>query len=226
MTWDKLFERGYRINFNTKFLAWKSLFWFHNETYNAWSHLIGVFYFLYMMVVVLKTTDGNSGVARWPLFLQALCAIFLFACSSIYHIQCCVNKELNCLCRKFDYSAIAVLMAGISISPFYYGFYNEELLAYRSIWLISTSVCCFSALVVILAYEKASQVLKASLFFTASISSFGGFLHLAFWQDEYEFESKPWFTGYGIIAGGALIYALKFPEKYFKSTFDYLGASH
>jgi adiponectin receptor len=42
--------RGYRINFNTKKKICRSLFLLHNETVNVWSHIIGVFVFIGLMI--------------------------------------------------------------------------------------------------------------------------------------------------------------------------------
>jgi adiponectin receptor len=41
-TIDNIFiKRGYRVNFNSYYKAFKSLFMLHNELVNVWSHLIG-----------------------------------------------------------------------------------------------------------------------------------------------------------------------------------------
>jgi hypothetical protein len=42
--------RGYRIGFNTKAKILKSIFMLHNESVNVWSHLIGVFVFIALLI--------------------------------------------------------------------------------------------------------------------------------------------------------------------------------
>jgi predicted membrane channel-forming protein YqfA (hemolysin III family) len=66
--WDELFERGFRVNFNTKLLAWQSIFWVHNETVNIWSHMLAIFYFAGVILYLINVTDATSPVPRWPLF--------------------------------------------------------------------------------------------------------------------------------------------------------------
>jgi predicted membrane channel-forming protein YqfA (hemolysin III family) len=54
-------------------------------------------------------------------------------------------------------------------------------------------------------------------------------IHLAYYSDpkySFEFSSRPWFFGGTIYSLGAIIYALKCPEKYVKVKFDIVGASH
>jgi hypothetical protein len=41
---------GYRINFNTIGKSLKSLFMLHNESVNVWSHLIGAFFFVFLIL--------------------------------------------------------------------------------------------------------------------------------------------------------------------------------
>jgi predicted membrane channel-forming protein YqfA (hemolysin III family) len=43
---------GYRINYNTNWLALRSLFQLHNETGNVWTHLIGVLMFVWFTIYV------------------------------------------------------------------------------------------------------------------------------------------------------------------------------
>ena len=49
MLHNKHILRGYRINFDSHWKLFKSLFWLHNETINVWSHLMGMFLFFYIL---------------------------------------------------------------------------------------------------------------------------------------------------------------------------------
>lgn len=40
---------GYRVNFDNPKRLIRSLFMLHNETVNIWSHLLGVFFFLFLI---------------------------------------------------------------------------------------------------------------------------------------------------------------------------------
>ena len=63
-------ERGYRINFKSYALAYKSLFILHNESVNVWSHLCGsvVFMVLIFYTVIYMappSTIYGSTLERW-----------------------------------------------------------------------------------------------------------------------------------------------------------------
>jgi predicted membrane channel-forming protein YqfA (hemolysin III family) len=103
---------------------------------------------------------------------------------------------------------------------------DENLIVWRYIWMTTTLFCAALALIIILCQENASAVLKSILFNIAALSSFGGLLHLQYFQDEFPFDIFPFILAGGIVAVGTFCYSIKFPERYFKSTFDILGSSH
>ena len=47
---NEYIKRGYRINFKSKKLLAKSLFMVHNESVNVWTHLLGVFIFIALIM--------------------------------------------------------------------------------------------------------------------------------------------------------------------------------
>lgn len=47
---NKFIKTGYRIGFNTKGRICKSLFMLHNESINIWSHIMGVLFFIGLLV--------------------------------------------------------------------------------------------------------------------------------------------------------------------------------
>ena len=50
--------------------------------------------------------------------------------------------------------------------------------------------------------------------------------YYSFEDQVYKFAMWPWLGG-GILYGiGAILYAIRFPERYFKRTFDIFGSSH
>lgn len=67
------------------------------------------------------------------------------------------------------------------------------------------------------------------VFLIAGWSCGPGLLHLTYWTPTQYLSNWviwPWLTGGILYAIGAIIYALKVPEKYFKQTFDIWGSSH
>ena len=54
-----------------------------------------------------------------------------------------------------------------------------------------------------------------------------GLIHLGYFVDaahmQTDFLIWPWLTGGLIYSAGAILYAIGFPERYFKKKFDYFG---
>ncbi len=57
---------GYRINYNSWKQILSSLFEWHNETVNIWTHLLGFIVFT-ILLMVLGLTNMGEGVYRHPL---------------------------------------------------------------------------------------------------------------------------------------------------------------
>jgi len=75
--------------------------------------------------------------------------------------------------------------------------------------------------------------MRAVIYIVAGLSAGAPFFYLqlfAFGDDkEYylpEFSLFPWALGGAIYIGGATLYALRIPEKYYPYKFDHCGASH
>jgi hypothetical protein len=51
---------GYRINFNTNFRILRSLCKLHNETVNVWSHIMGVTFFIALLIWTLVFINAYS----------------------------------------------------------------------------------------------------------------------------------------------------------------------
>lgn len=51
---NEYIHNGYRLNFTSTRKIFKSLFMLHNESVNVWSHLLGVFLFLILVIYVVS----------------------------------------------------------------------------------------------------------------------------------------------------------------------------
>jgi adiponectin receptor len=121
------------------------------------------------------------------------------------------------------------MIAGSTTSVFYYGFYCEQVAFWRNLWMGLVWVCCLFALAISLFPSSKRPWLNALVWIIAGYSSTPGFFHLAYYSDKryvFDFDGRPWFIGGAIYAIGAIIYALKIPERYVKVKFDIVGASH
>lgn len=128
-------EYGYR---KTKSIydTFCTLFSFHNETMNIWSHLIG---FICVVVAGIHITwdlvqDSITSAAEvFALETYVVCAAICLFCSTLYHLFMCISEECHDCLLKLDQSGIALLMTGSFLPAVYYGRYSSFALVDR--WL-------------------------------------------------------------------------------------------
>jgi adiponectin receptor len=132
----KLIESGWRINFDSYPKAFGTFFMLHNETVNIWSHFIGCGIFICLLVLVLMNDLGDDPtVPKWPLIVHLIAYALMMGASSYYHLFMCVSIETQVRLLNFDYTGIGVSIFGTITSMFYYGYWCEEFLFYRHLWL-------------------------------------------------------------------------------------------
>jgi adiponectin receptor len=117
-------EYGYRKPNSFKH-ALLTLFSFHNETMNIWSHLIGA---ICVLVVGVQCSFEFFASSMPPLELIALevyisCATICLLLSAVFHWLCCCSEEANSTLLKMDFAGIALLITGSYVPGIYYGFH-------------------------------------------------------------------------------------------------------
>jgi adiponectin receptor len=120
--------------------AISTLFIWHNETINIWSHLIAFLVFIGFVIedVVVFSND------RMPLFIFHFGCSCLFAVSTCFHLFSCVNKNTFTILRKLDFCAITFVIHTMFWSYCRYAFWDWKIFAiYISISFTSACVCVF-----------------------------------------------------------------------------------
>ena len=124
------------------------------------------------------------------------------------------------------------MIMGSCTAPFYYGFMCEESWFYGKIYLGQVYFFCFVALYVTLKAsggDNINMVVNAISYLVAGYSTGPGIYHLSNYMGEEQAHRPPtWpFLGGGILyAIGAIIYAVKMPERCIEKRFDIVGSSH
>lgn len=116
---------GYRAALS-KTAALKSVFRWHNETMNIWTHLlpflVSVPIMTYIFVVLLEPHGAST--FEVAMFVVATLGIeSVFFCSSLYHTMGCVSYDCHAFYSKFDYTAIAVKIVCGGTPILYTAFY-------------------------------------------------------------------------------------------------------
>ena len=118
---------GYRTTGTTLTDVVFSLFSFHNETMNIWSHLIGLVCMITAGIVVihdLSAIEGNGNVYAVEIFILSACICFLS--STMYHWFGCLSEACHDNLLVLDLSGVGILIAGSFVPAIYYGFQCVE----------------------------------------------------------------------------------------------------
>jgi hypothetical protein len=116
-------DYGYR---DTKSLrdTFFTLFSFHNETMNIWSHLIGFFCVLvagYHVAAEMMSTKDLHIFEMIAFETFIVCAALCLLLSAVYHWFGCISEAYhNCLLRV-DITGVGLLVAGSYFPAVYYG---------------------------------------------------------------------------------------------------------
>lgn len=226
LQFNQYIHGGYRLHVHKTSDCIISLFGWHNETINIWSHLIGFMImvgYCYYTFNHIEINDFTDKVIFLLFFLGA-CAMFLL--SSLYHLFNChhdehvFNRVLTC-----DYVGIFSMILGSCLSALHFCFYCFWIprMVYQSI--IATLVLCGVGIVVLPKFKEPKYHHLKVLFYICTVSFAAlPLAHVATVVGFY--DSTRWWILLGLYACGVAVYTTKFPECKFPGKFDTWFASH
>jgi predicted membrane channel-forming protein YqfA (hemolysin III family) len=140
---DPFITDGYRQPGCSFWSCFGTLFTFHNETINVWSHLLAAICFIIFCVPEFRHHNPLQDNFAWPLLAFAMGITSMLLMSSIAHLFNCISYKARHICFFLDYAAISTytFTAG---QAFY--FYSRPT---RSEWLLQSApvYLCLCALV-------------------------------------------------------------------------------
>ncbi|KAH8313379.1 hypothetical protein KR067_005005 [Drosophila pandora] len=225
-------HRGHRPPLPSFRACFKSIFRVHTETGNIWTHLLGCIafigvaaYFISRPSVEIQTQEK---IVFGAFFIGAIvCLGFSFA----FHTLSCHSVEMGRLFSKLDYCGIALLIMGSFVPWLYYGFYCH----YQPKVIYLSVVCVLGVLsIVVSLWDKFSEPglrpLRAGVFMSFGLSGVIPAVHYSImegWFSQMSRASLGWLILMGLLyITGALLYALRVPERWFPGKFDIWGQSH
>ncbi|XP_051141489.1 heptahelical transmembrane protein 4-like [Andrographis paniculata] len=169
-------------------------------------------------------------ITRWPFFAFLGGAMFCLLASSTCHLLSCHSERVSYIMLRLDYAGIAALISTSFYPPVYYSFMCYPIfcnLYMGFITVLGIGTILVSLLPVFQTPEYRN--IRAALFFGMGFSGAAPILHklILFWNQPEALHT----TGYEILMGvfyglGALVYALRIPEKWMPGKFDIAGHSH
>lgn len=94
---------GYRKEMSFR-AALQTMFLWHNETLNIWTHFIGAVLFALQMLMHLQMP--------MPMLMLLVCNTFMFSVSTLFHIAQCVSRRHFQFYRNLDFIGILVVIYG------------------------------------------------------------------------------------------------------------------
>ncbi|KAL1537065.1 Heptahelical transmembrane protein 4 [Salvia divinorum] len=169
-------------------------------------------------------------ITRWPFFAFLGGAMFCLLASSTCHLLSCHSERVAYFMLRLDYAGIAALISTSFYPPVYYSFMCYPFfcnLYMGFITLLGIGTVLASLLPVFQTPEY--RTFRASLFFGMGFSGAAPILHklILFWHQPEALHT----TGYEVLMGlfygiGAVVYAIRIPERWMPGKFDIAGHSH
>jgi len=222
-------ESGYRKGYKWKNVI-LSIFAFHNETGNIWTHLIPVIGFTAMWVWFWVTWDGDFwyGVQLHILIVVSLMCVVL---STFYHLTSCISESVNSIGYCVDTLGIAMTLIGAYFSQCTVLFYECHF--YHWLLYVGLTFSCGALGMIFRPCVSWIHQLMFSLPIIFSIVPLSHFLEIISKLEPSEWEF--WFydvfllqiSGIVCFILGFCVWKSCFPEVLFKSgSFDFIGHSH
>ena len=121
-------DEGYRQHNATVITAATSLFRFHNQTMNTWTHLLGGISMLIAFVdwiiqriVIMNDFDELDATFAYYLASASIC----FFCSSAFHWFQCISEGMHKNLLRLDLTGASLLVAANFVGVIYYGIFKS-----------------------------------------------------------------------------------------------------
>ncbi|PFH55823.1 hypothetical protein XA68_17564 [Ophiocordyceps unilateralis] len=204
-----------------------------NESFNIWSHAIGLVLVLAVAFYFYPTSTNFGLSTKGDIFVAAVFFVMAgltLVCSTVWHTMNAV-ADMNAISifACVDYTGISLLIAASIVTTEYTAFYCDPV----SRWTYMTLTALLGIGGVLLPWnprfnDADKSWARVAFYVGLALTGFMPILQLYvtegrdFVVDFYSPISKSLL----VYLGGAVVYASKIPERWFPGVFDYIGGSH
>ena len=186
----------------------------------------------YDLSTVIQTEAVLTYVPRWPLLIMVVSVIICFGLSAMYHLFQ-FHSLYVCTCLStLDFGGICISLMGNTYPTIYYPFACAAVHPQRNLFMWATTISGTFAFCALLTKKLSSSEyngVRLIMFLFIGIIVTSPNIYLSSLQDEDNtsyFRWRPYLIGGIGYIGGAIVYVLKVPEKFFPYKFDIIGSSH
>lgn len=226
---------GYRPASSSFAKSFHSLTYIHNETVNIYSHLLPALLSIPLAFSIKNAISARYDTANQADIIAFSCffagAAFCLGMSSLYHTISNHSPLVAYIGNACDYVGIVGLIAGSFIPSIYYGFYCNPIFQ-RVYWsMISLlGIGCATVSTIPRFRTPTWRPFRATMFVAMGLSAVFPIIHglAAFGFSQMRKQIGFWWL---LLQGclyilGAIIYAMRVPERWRPGKFDILGHSH
>ena len=226
---------GYRPASASFVKSFQSLTYIHNETVNIYTHLlpsaatIPFAYLVYRALSIRYETANHADIIVFSCFFAG--AAFCMGMSALYHTISNHSPAVARIGNACDYVGIVGLIAGSFVPSVYYAFYCRrelQILYWTMISLIGIGCAIVSMMPQFRTPEW--RPFRATMFTAMGLSAVFPVMHglLVFGLSQLQLQiGLSWLVLQGALyILGAVIYAVRVPERLWPGKFDILGHSH
>ncbi|CAH1777514.1 unnamed protein product [Owenia fusiformis] len=226
---------GYRPTDTTFKYCCKSTLGLHNETFNIWSHLLPLLYFIWIAVDIHHDLSGQTNItcSFLPLYCNMAGVCVLMLLSSLAHIFHAVSHKWRHLCFMCDYAAIGFYGVSAAIPGYYYSRYSKYWITDPNIFIalsimsavIATIGCCYTRIDM---HNKYIYYIRTGTYvFPYVVSSTPMFCRIFLEPESMDSTSQfIYFKHVLFMVLAAIFNVTRIPERWSPGTFDIIGQSH
>ena len=233
---NEFLRHGYRPPLPSVQVCMKSIFRLHTETWNIWTHLLGMIFFVVVAACVFLFNQSEL-ISSLPWYEKIIIGFFFLGavlclcCSFLYHTLSCHSPKLSLAFQRLDYTGIAILVTGSSIPCLYYSYYCSQFPRYFHTTIVI--ILCVACMCVSL-WEKFTtpqyRTLRTLVFVTFGLYGVIPAVEVIYregWEVASSAYSTNWLISMGLIyIAGASLYAARIPERFSPGHFDICLHSH
>lgn len=223
---------GHRPQLDSFIACFKSIFRIHTETGNIWTHLLGAIAFISIAIYFIARPEIEIQWQEKVIFSTFfMAAIVCLSCSWLYHTMSCHSPSVSYVFAKLDYCGIAILTMGSFVPWLYYSFYCQFV---TKMTYIAVILALGVAAIVVSMWNKFAspkyRPLRAGLFIGLGLSGIIPAIHYSVnmgFVAAFTAGALGWLVLMAVLyISGALLYALRIPERFFPGKCDIWFQSH